>query len=551
MRSEIWRPTAETIERYTRSGLWGKDTCDGILERRAKDRPDQIALTDFRRSVTFRQLLDEVERMAGRFAAAGVGVNDVITIQLPNWIEFVVAFLGAQRIGAIASQIGVDFRAREVEPIMRLCETRLYVCPRHHKGFDYPRMVGELQSTLPRLEALCVVDADGTVVIQGPDREGSKAQARKSPLNADANAVTRMGFTSGTTGNPKVVLHSHNTILAACRACVSDMEITDRDVSLVYLPLGLTWGYLTMMQAILAGGRTVLLDGFDPHTALSAIERERVTFVPTAPASIVSMLNAPDRDRFDTSSLRILATGGASCPIEIIRAARAHLGGHLCEFYGLIETGYGAYTRPTDDPEVTCGSVGKATRGMSIRLIDEVGGEILSGETGEIAVEGPSVTLGYYRNEEANRAAFTADGLFRTGDIGRFDHANNLWIVGRIKEIINRGGKKFFPREVEEILYTHPKILHAAIVGVPDPRLGERNCLCVVERPGAPISLNEVIDHLRGQVANYKLPETLEIFEDLPMTPSGKVQRPTLLRMVLDRVAGRPRDDVALGPSPP
>jgi non-ribosomal peptide synthetase component E (peptide arylation enzyme) len=175
---------------------------------------------------------------------------------------------------------------------------------------------------------------------------------------------------------------------------------------------------------------------------------------------------------------------------------------------------------------------------MGLRLIDEHGGDVTPGTEGEIAAQGPSVHLGYHKNPAANAELFTADGWFRTGDLGAQDAAGNVAIVGRLKEMINRGGKKFFPREIEEILYTHPKVLHAAIVGVPDARLGERNCLCVIPREGAALTLEEVVAFLRDGVATYKLPEEIEVFTDFPFTPTGKIQRHALTRQVLARRAG-------------
>jgi len=348
-----------------------------------------------------------------------------------------------------------------------------------------------------------------------------------------------MAFPSGTTGNPKGVMHSFNTTLPACRILNEAMAVGERDVLLAYLPLGLNWGYLTLLQAIMVGARCVLLDRFSARAALTLIERERVTFIPSAPASIIAMLNDPELDRFDLGSLRVVITGGASCPIETIRAFRARMPGHLIELYGMLETGFHTFTRLTDDSEAVTGTIGHAADGMGLRLIDEHARDVPQGAEGEIAAEGPSVHLGYYKNDAANAELFTADGWFRTGDLGQFDAARNVKIVGRLKEMINRGGKKFFPREIEEILYTHPKVLHAAIVGVPDPRLGERNCLCVIPRPDASLSLDEMVKFLAGDVATYKLPEEIEIFDEFPFTPTGKIQRHALTRQVLSRRALR------------
>jgi non-ribosomal peptide synthetase component E (peptide arylation enzyme) len=285
----------------------------------------------------------------------------------------------------------------------------------------------------------------------------------------------------------------------------------------------------------MAGARAVLLDRWSGAEALGLIEREGVTFVPTAPASIIAMLNEPGLARTDLSSLRVVITGGASCPIETIREFRQRMRGHLIELYGMLETGFHTYTRLTDNPEAVTGTVGRPSSGLGLRLIDGEGRDVAPGAEGEIAAAGPSVHLGYYKNPVANAELFTADGWFRTGDLGQLDPTGNLRIVGRLKEMINRGGKKFFPREIEEILYTHPKILHAAIVGIPDRRLGERNCLCVIPRPGERVGLEEVVAFLRDGVATYKLPEMLETFAELPFTPTGKVQRHVLVRQVLER----------------
>ncbi len=532
------RLTRELIERFARSGRWGTETFYQVLARQAAAHPEREALVDWRHRVTYGELKVCVDRVAARLGMLGIGRGDVVTIQLPNWVEFAYVFFALERLGAVANQIGPDFRSREVEYIIRFSESRAFVCPATFKSFDYVKMIEELRPKLPNLKAVCVLGGRGNDmlslddVVYGEDPTWPRAE----PLGA--NDVMRMAFTSGTTGNPKGVIHSHNTTLSTCRTLNRDMNVTERDVFLIYLPLGLNWGYLTLVQAVLAGARAVLLDQFSGRAALELIDRERVTFIPTAPASIISMLNEPDLGRFDLSSLRVVITGGASCPIETIREFRARMHGHLIELYGMLETGFHTYTRLTDDPEAITGTVGRPSSGMGLRLIDEHGRDVPPGAEGEIAADGPSVHLGYHKNPAANAELFTADKWFRTGDLGQFDKAGNLKIVGRLKEMINRGGKKFFPREIEEILYTHPKILHAAIVGVPDPRLGERNCLCVIPRPGERVLLEEVVAFLKDSVAMYKLPEMVEIFDDLPFTPTGKIQRHVLVRQVLERRPG-------------
>ena len=529
------RLSKELIERYTRAGHWGSETFSQILARQAAAHPEREVLVDGRHRVTYGELKARVDRVAAKLGALGIGRGDVVTIQLPNCVEFAYVFFALERLGAVANQIGPDFRSREVEYINRFSESRAFVCPAAFKGFDYVGMIEELRPKLPALKTVCVLGGrgDGTVSLDDIVYGDDPVSLRAEPLGADD--VMRMAFTSGTTGNPKGVIHSHNTTLSACRNLNRDMDVSERDVFLIYLPLGLNWGYLTLVQAVLAGARAVLLDQFSGRAALELIDRERVTFIPTAPASIIAMLNEPDLGRFTLSSLRVVITGGASCPVETIREFRARMRGHLIELYGMLETGFHTYTRFSDDPEAVTGTVGKPSSGLGLRLIDEHGRDVPPGAAGEIAADGPSVHLGYHKNPTANAELFTADGWFRTGDLGQFDQAGNLKIVGRLKEMINRGGKKFFPREIEEILYAHPKILHAAIVGVPDPRLGERNCLCVIPRPGERISLEEIVAFLKDGVATYKLPEMVEVFEELPFTPTGKIQRHVLASQVLER----------------
>src|SRR6266550_2093014 len=533
------RLTDELIARYETSGHWGPETFYSVLAARAASHPDRVAIVDRGRRITYGELRTRVDRVAAGLGALDIGRGDVVTIQLPNWAEFAYVFFALERLGAVANQIGPDFRSREVDYILRFSESRAFVCPARFKSFDYVKMIGELRPGLPDLQAVCVLGGAA-----GPGRVSLDALVENASAVAPpgahqgANDVMRMAFTSGTTGNPKGVIHSHNTTLSTCRTLNADMGVSPDEVFLIYLPLGLNWGYLTLVQTVMAGARAVLLDQFSARAALELIQRERVTYIPTAPASIIAMLNDPELGRFDLSSLRVIITGGASCPIETIREFRARMHGHLIELYGMLETVFHTYTRLDDDPEAVTGTVGTVSSGLGLRLIDGSGRDVAAGAEGEIAAQGPSVHLGYHKNPTANAELFTADGWFRTGDLGQFDAAGNVKIVGRLKEMINRGGKKFFPREIEEILYTHPKILHAAIVGVPDPRLGERNCLCVIPRAGQQLALDEVVAYLKDGVATYKLPETIEIFDELPFTPTGKIQRHVLVRRVLERRGG-------------
>lgn len=531
-------PSQATIDEYRAKGWWTDQTFAGILEARARVHPDREAIVDGRRRISYGQLWAEVKRFAEFLRRQGVKRGDVVTLQLPNRIEFPVVFFSLELIGAVANKISADFRAVEVEYILKFSQSRVYVCASQFKGFDYLAMIRDLRSKLPELKlVICVDDVDA------PDVTSFARVVHDAPEIADRDRVRmsaldimRMCFTSGTTGNPKGVLHCFNTTLGTATTINEELAVTENDVLLDYLPVGLNWGYITLVQSVMAGARVVLMERFSADGALEVIERERVTFIPTAPASIVAMLNSPELKRRDLSSLRVVITGGASAAVETIKAFQAAIPtAKLVELYGMLETGFHAFTRLTDDPLKVNGTVGRCVSSMGLRIIDDEGRDVPYGEVGEIAAVGPSVHMGYLNNDTANRESFTKDGWFKTGDLGQFaDAEGNVRIAGRKKEIINRGGKKYFPREIEELLYEHPKILQVAIVGAPDPRLGEKNCLCAVLKPGTTLELSEIVAFLKGRVADYKLPEAMVVMSDFPMTPTGKIRRPELVK----RVAG-------------
>ncbi len=528
---------AELAAKYTREKLWLQKTVFDILAERVAAHPDRIAIKDQSGTITYGALKDRIERAAQFYRSIGIKRGDVVTIQLPNRVEFAVAFIALELLGAIANKVNPDFRARELDYMLKFSGSSAYVFPREWKDFDYAGMAHGLQQANPALKRLIVVggavegmyDFDSGVAAAAPIMAAEK-------VHMDPNEVCRMCFTSGTTGDPKCALHSFNTTLYAVDLLNQDMGVTEREVFLVFLPLGLNWGYITLLQSILAGATLVLMERFIPRLALELIQSERVTYIPTAPAGLVGLLNAPGAETFDVSSLRVVITGGASAAVETIRDYQKRMKGHLIELYGMLEAGFQTYTRFSDDPQKVNGTIGRPVRAMELRIVDAEGNDVPPGETGELMSRGPSIHLGYHNNPSANAAAFNKEGWFRTGDLGRVvDADGNVQITGRSKEIINRGGKKFFPREVEEILYTHPQVLHAAMIGLPDVRLGERNCLCVVPKSDVVPTTEEFVAFLRDQVADYKLPESVERFSELPMTGSGKIQRHVLRDLVMQR----------------
>jgi acyl-CoA synthetase (AMP-forming)/AMP-acid ligase II len=530
------------IARFMEEGYWVDTTSNDALEQRARETPDKLAIVDGRVRLRFGEYYRRAERLAAHFVGLGLGANDVVAIQLPNWSEFAVAVNAAMLAGVPFCQFHSDFRSREVEFILSFTEASALIVPSHFRRFDYLAMLADLRPRLPQLRNIMVVgeevppgyfDVRGFLDAAGEPGIEPKQLRRRRP---SANDLSRTAFTSGTTGDPKAVLHLHNTTNCAARFVNEGHRIDEDSVLLAFLPVGLNWGLLNVLQAVFAGCTIVLQEVFDAEQALALIERERVTHFCCAPAHLVSLLGVSDLGRYDLSSLQVMTTGGASCPIEVIREVRARLPGHLLELYGMLECGFQSHTTLADDPEEVCGLVGRPLRQMGIRVVDDDGRDCPPGTAGEILTYGPSVTVGYYTNPDADARSFSPDGWFATGDIGILDAKGYLKIVDRKKELIIRGGANIYPREIEEVLYQHPKVLEAAAVGVPDPRLGERVCACIVPRPGESLTFEELIAFLRGKIATYKLPEFFRLLDALPRTPTGKVQKGPLRDIVLERM---------------
>jgi acyl-CoA synthetase (AMP-forming)/AMP-acid ligase II len=401
-------------------------------------------------------------------------------------------------------------------------------------------MVAEIRPRLPSLRYLMAIGSnvtEGVFDLRAFLDGRSELAVSETTLKArwpKGNDLARVAFTSGTTGDPKAVLNLHNTTNCAIRFINRDHRLGPKDVILLMLPVGLNWGLFNMLQAVMSGASLIMLEQFSPATVLELIEKHRISYLCCAPAHVVSLLASPDLAKRNVSSLRVAVTGGASCPIEVVREFRRRMPGTLLELYGMLEAGMQSCTLIDDDPESVVGTVGKPIKEVESKVVNDRGEIVKPDEIGEILSRGPSVTIGYYNNSDANARAFTPDGWFHTGDLGTFDSRGYLRIVGRKKEMLIRGGANIYPREIEEVLYQHPKIRDAAVIGVPDARLGEKTCACVVPKDGETITFDEVVEFLRPKIATYKLPEVFKLFSDLPRTPTGKIQKGPLLALVLE-----------------
>ena len=523
---------------YREKGWWTDETLAHWVDRRAAEHPGREVAADGRRRLTYGDLKRLSEQVATGLCRLGLQPGDVIGIQMPNWVEIAIITVAASRAGLVFTQVGPDLREREVRFMLGFSRAKAVLIPAAFKGHDYAAMYERVRPGLPDLRHVLTVggsESAGTVAFSDLEQTPADHALLAERIPSSGDTMMRILFTSGTTGDPKAATHTFNSTLSVPPVNDHILLSGPDPVMMVLLPMGLNWGFLTFVETIYTGARMVLVDKFDAERILSLIQQERVTHFCTAPTGLINLLNAPDLGKYDLSSLRLIVSGGASCPVEVIRQVLTTFPGRFLELYGMLETGYHTYTRPWQDPVALAGSVGPCVDGMGLRILDDEAHDVAVGEVGEIAAQGPTVFPAYLNNPDANKRSFTPDGWFLTGDLARMDRDGNVHIVDRKKEMIIRGGANIYPREIEEVLYADPRIVKAAVVGIPDPRLGERTCACLVTRDGRPMSLEDVTGILEGKIAKYKWPERVEMFTDLPQTPTGKIQKFALRHLVVQR----------------
>ena len=535
----------EYRRRFVEAGLWLDRTLQSCFDETAQRMPEHVAIVAGERRISFADWADEARRVAAGLVRLGVRKGDIVTVQLPNWPELCVLQIALARIGAVIQPMHMVYREREIESMLGFCDSRAVILAGSHQGFDHAAAVAGMRARLPELAQVITVraDAGGDATYESllASDAGLDAYLEASAIGADD--VFYLNFTSGTEGAPKGFLHTHNTLVSVMKR-FADMTTQANpasrdDVILANSPMSHSFGHLTTYQVLLRGVRMVLVERFSPTEILKIIERERVTALSGTPAHIISLLSHPDLPRTDTSSVKSVGVGGAQCPPEVMKDIQRVFGVKSGNMYGMGENIVHTQVSANDPPEVIRETVGKPVPGAELRIFaaDRRTEQPTLG-VGEIAYRGPSLFLAYYKNPERTAETRNADGWFFTGDLGFVDEQGYLHLSGRKKDMINRGGTKIFPKEIEDLLHEHPAILRAAVIGMPDARLGERVCACVELKPGATLTLDEVKVFLEGKrVMKHNVPERLEVMAALPQTPTGKVQKEPLVRAVADKLA--------------
>ena len=524
------------VRREVEAGRWPADTTATWLRHWARETPEATAIAaPGHPPITYAAALDRAERLAAALAGLGLRRGDVISVQLPSTPEFVIVYYAVARLGGVLSTLHTPYGAGEAEPILRHARARAVFCGAATEKSDPPGMFTTLAQRLPNLQHIISIGPPrGSVLsldalIAGADRSAL-------PQLPVATDVALMCYTSGTSTEPKAVPHSFQSLLANPRQCLPVFDVKPGDRVLSAAPLTHAFGLFVANVALMAGATFVPLPLFTPPALASALEHERPSHAFVAPAHVAALLQAGLFDGRNLGSLRQVIVSGSYCPPALKRALESKLGGGcVFELWGMTETFAVLLGNPHDPAEERYDWIGRATAGSEARVVDHDGRPAPPDVEGELQVRGCSVFAGYFDNTAANADVFSEDGWLRTGDLAVMGAAGHVRITGRSKDIINRGGVKLNPSDVEALIDRHEAVMQSAIIPIPDPILGERACCCVVLKPEKTLSFEALCAWLEQHgIAKLKWPERLVEVEAMPITPTRKIIKSRLVELIAD-----------------
>ncbi|SFP72965.1 2,3-dihydroxybenzoate-AMP ligase/mycobactin salicyl-AMP ligase [Amycolatopsis arida] len=536
----------EFARRYRERGYWDDRPLRTLFAEVFTRFGPRVAIIDGAEHVSYAQLDERSTRLARHLLDLGLRPRDRIVVQLPNTALFAYLYFALQKIGAIPVLALPSHRFREVRQFVEIADAVGCATPLAHKEFSFPDMVDRIAADRPGLRLKLVRRGggdlpDGFVALEDLlDREPWTGPAALDDIHIDPDDPALFLLSGGTTGIPKLIPRTHNDYAYNSRLAVSVCDVRPDDVLLLVLPIehNLPLGCPGMQGFLMSGAAVVLSTSTAPVDVFRAVERHRVTHIHLVPSLLIRWLNDPRITDHDLSSLRVLQSGGQRLQPETRdRAERLLPGATVQENFGMAE-GLLMFVRLDDDEDVrreTCGR--PICPDDEVRLVDDEGDDVAPGEVGELCVRGPYTLRGYFRAPEHNARAFTPDGFYRSGDLLRLHPSGNYVVEGRKKDLVNRGGEKISAEEVENLVLAHPAVVNVGCVPVPDRDLGERMCACVVLREGATLTLDELVEFLLDfEIAKHKLPERLEVFDSLPLSPIGKVSKKDLVARLSEGV---------------
>ncbi|WP_328872084.1 FadD3 family acyl-CoA ligase [Streptomyces sp. NBC_00287] len=499
---------------------WG--SIPGLVRYAAERYADAEAVVEGRTRISYAELGSRVSRSTAACVVNGVRPGDRVAIWAPNSLDWIVAALGAVSAGAVLVPLNTRFKGAEAADVLRRCGARLLFVTGTFLGTSYVaslRRVG--LASLPELERVVVLADDApTDFLTWKDFLASGEGLEPGPVEVGPSSPSDIVYTSGTTGRPKGAVITHGQTLRAYEIWSDLAGLSRGDRYLIVNPFFHTFGYKAGVIACLMRGATMIPQPvFNVDTVLANVAAEGVSVLPGPPTLLQSLLDHPNRRAFDLSALRLVVTGAAVVPLQLVSRLHSELGvATVLTAYGLSEaSGIVTMCRRGDDPSVIASTSGRAIPGTEVRVDGAVG------EPGEVLVRGFNVMRGYYEDEQATAEALTEDGWLRTGDVGVLDEAGNLRVTDRIKDMYIVGGFNAYPAEIEQLLALHPDVSDVAVIGVPDARLGEVGKAYVVRRPGSVLTADDLMAWSRREMANYKVPRSVEFVAELPRNASGKV----------------------------
>lgn len=524
-------------------GLWHDRTINDALDACLATCPDKLALTAVQvetgqvQRFTYQELGQMADRIAVGLARLGVGKNDIVACQLPNWWQFTLTYLACSRIGAVVNPLMHIFRERELSFMLQHGEAKVVIAPKVFRGFDFEQMITALQPHLPHLKHVVVVGGSGAnsfeALLSGPEWEQqADAPAILSAHRPSPDDITQLIYTSGTTGEPKGVMHSANTVMANIVPYAQRMQLDSDSVVLMASPMAHQTGFMYgLMMPIILQASAVLQDIWEPKKAIDVIRTEGATFTMASTPFLTDLARTVTETGQTVPSLRTFLCAGAPIPGPLVEQARTALGAKIVSAWGMTENGAVTTTGLDDDDERSFNTDGYPLPGVEIKVVDGDGHPLPAGQPGKLLLRACSNFGGYLHRQHLNGT--DEQDWFDTGDLARIDERGYLRITGRSKDVIIRGGENIPVVEIESLLYRHPAVALAAIVAFPDERLGERACAVVVPKPGQTIDLASMVEFLKAQkVALQYIPERLVVRDDLPSTPSGKIQKFRLREMM-------------------
>ena len=536
-------------EAMLKQGYWLNQTILDFLRSAVEKNPDKTALVSVKvenqteQSFSYQQLWDMTNKIVLGLKQLGVEKNDVVSCQLPNWWEFTLLYLACSRIGAVLNPLIPIFRERELEFMLRHGESKVFVVPKTFRNFNHEQLANQLQNKLGSLKYVVVVNGEGQnnfdhlLLNHGLEQDAS-AVAELDSLKSGPDDITQLIFTSGTTGEPKGVMHTANTLFSNIVPYAKRLHLTENDVVLMASPMAHQTGFMYgLMMPIQLNTTVVLQDVWDVAKAVDLIHQHQVNFTMASTPFLNDLSNTVAEQHDKVDSLKIFLCAGAPIPGPLVQKARETLGVKVISAWGMTECGAVTLTRPEDEDERSFNTDGIALPGVEIKIVDKKGQTKAVNETGRLMIRTCSNFGGYLKRPHLNDT--DAEGWFDTGDIAYQDQQGYIRICGRKKDVIIRGGENIPVAEIESLLYKHPNIATVALVAYADERMGERACAIIkLKDPTQPLSFNELVDFLKTHnLAMQYVPERLEIWDEIPMTPSGKIQKFKLRELLAQSIA--------------